>query len=354
MSEQQRHSTVAFSFFVQSMIGAVLAVTFGLLISACGQSASEDDGDLRIVVIPKGTTHVFWKSVHAGAIKAEREINGKEEESRKVRVIWKGPQKEDDREQQIQVVENFVSSGVHGIVLAPLDDTALLRPVQAAASADIPVVIMDSGLKGDVGKDYLSYVATDNYQGGVLGAQRLAELLGGEGEIILLRYQEGSDSTTQRENGFLDTMKKEFPRIVILSDNLYAGATSESAQQKSENLLTRFRDQVDGIFCPNESSTAGMLSALQAFGLAGKVKFVGFDSSEDLIAALKGGELHGLVLQNPINMSYLGVKVLHAHFTGETYEERIDTGVTVVTPENVDQPEMRLLHSPDLSEWLDE
>jgi len=211
----------------------------------------------RVMVIPKGTTHEFWQSIHAGALKAADELGN-------VEIFWKGPQKEDERSDQIGLVQNAIAVGVDGIVLAPLDAKALVEPVERAIAKGIPVVIIDSGLDS---KRIVSYVATDNYHGGVLAARRLGELLKGEGRIILLRYAEGSESTVRREKGFTDTIEKEFPKIVYLSDNQYAGATADQAQQKSQSLVTRFRDKIDGVFCPNESSTLGMLRALEGAGL---------------------------------------------------------------------------------------
>jgi ribose transport system substrate-binding protein len=211
----------------------------------------------RVIVIPKGTTHEFWKTLHAGTLKASEELGN-------VDVIWQGPQKEDDRVQQIQLVQNAIAAGVDGIVLAPLDARALVEPVEAAAAKGIPVLIFDSALES---KKMISYVATNNYKGGVLAAKRLGELLNGRGKIILLRYAVGSESTEQREKGFTDTLGKEFPGISILSDTEYAGPTSDSAQQKAQSLVTRYRGQVDGIFCPNESSTFGMLRALDGAGM---------------------------------------------------------------------------------------
>jgi ribose transport system substrate-binding protein len=211
----------------------------------------------RVIVIPKGTTHEFWKAFHAGALKAADELGN-------VEVIWMGPQKEDDRVQQIALVQNAVAAGVDGIVLAPLDSHALVQPVEAAIAKGIPVVILDSGL--DTNK-MVSFIATDNYHGGVLAAQRLGEVLKGRGKVILLRYAVGSESTEQREKGFTDTLAKEFPEISLLSDTEYAGPTSDSAQQRSQSLVTRYRGQVDGIFCPNESSTFGMLRALEGAGM---------------------------------------------------------------------------------------
>ncbi len=313
-----------------------------LALSACSRKSSDGSGPqgektLRIAVIPKGTTHEFWKSIHAGAARAARELG--------IRIYWKGPQKEDDRAQQITVVEDFISRGVDGIVLAPLDDRALMRPVADAVREGIPVVVIDSGLQGS---DYASYVATDNYKGGVLAARRLGELVGGRGRIFLVRYQEGSASTMQREAGFLDTVTKEFPGIVLLVQDQYAGATTETAYQLGENLLSRFPD-VEGVFTPNESSTFGMLRALQGSRLAGKVAFVGFDSSPKLIQGLRDGHIRGLVLQNPVQMGYLGVRTIVAHLRGEPVAKVIDTGVALATAENMDTPDIKALLSPDLA-----
>jgi ribose transport system substrate-binding protein len=211
----------------------------------------------RVMVIPKGTSHVFWKTVHAGALKAANDLGH-------VEVIWQGPQKEDERSQQIQLVQSAIASGVDGIVLAPLDSRALVKPVEEAVDRGIPVVIIDSSLDSS---KIASYVATDNYHGGALAAERLGELLKGEGKIILLRYSVGSASTEEREKGFTDTIAQKFPKITFLSDTEYAGATSELAQLKAQNLATRYRGQVDGIFCPNESSASGMLRALEGAGM---------------------------------------------------------------------------------------
>ncbi len=319
-----------------------LAVVVGLAcaFSACRESA--DHGRLRIAVIPKGTTHEFWKSIHAGANKAGRELG--------VEIIWKGPAREDDRDDQIKVVENFIARGVDGIVVAPLDDKALVRPLEDATKQGIPVVVADSGVEW---KHYVSFVATDNHRGGQLAAERLGACLGGKGKVIMMRYQEGSASTMEREAGFLETLRLTFPAIQVVSSNQYGGATVESSYQTAETLLVSHAE-LDGIFCPNESTTFGMLRALQDGGRAGKVSFVGFDASEKLVQGLKSGEIHGLVLQDPFKMGELGVRTIVSHIQGDVVEKRIDTGAFLVTPDNVDDEAMKRLHSPDLSLWLDE
>ncbi len=339
-------------------ITVLVAVAAVLAFIGCKQKDQPKDQQnsakkYQIAVIPKGTTHIFWKSIHAGALKAQEELKAA---GLDVEVIWKGPLKEDDRESQIRVVEDFVTRGVSGIVLAPLDDAALRMPVKDAVSNGIPVVIIDSDLKSE---DYVSFVATDNYVGGRKGGQRLAEILGGKGKVIMLRYQEGSASTMNREQGFLDVLKEKYPGIVVVSANQYGGATTESAYQASENLLAPLRTAdggltIDGIFCPNESTAFAMLRALEDSGLAGKVKYVGFDSSDRLVQGLQNGKIQGLVLQDPINMGYLGVKTLVAHLRGEKVEKRIDTGSEVATPENMNDPKMKNLLEPDFKKWLNE
>ena len=300
---------------------------------------------LTIAVIPKGTTHEFWKSIHAGSNKAAQELTAQGSE---IEVIWKGPLREDDREQQIQVVEGFAAQGVNGIVLAPLDNRALVRPVADAQRAGVPTVIIDSGLESE---EIVSFVATDNRKGGSLAAERMGQLLNGKGKVLVLRYAEGSASTTEREEGFLETIKK-FPEIQLVSTDQYAGATRDTAKRASENLLNRFGDEVQGIFTPNESSTAGMLLALQDIGKAGKVSFVGFDSSQTFIDAINKNELHGIVVQNPFNMGYLGVKTMVDSLLGKPVSKKIDTGVMLVTKENMQTPDVQALLHPPLDQYL--
>ncbi len=321
-----------------------LSVLFALACATLSAMAAEKN--YTIAVIPKGTTHEFWKSINAGAVKAQRELA---EKGIKVDIIWKGPLREDDRDQQIQVVENFMTRKVSGIVLAPLDSQALVKPVNTAMKAGVPVVIMDSGLKSS---NYVSFVATDNFKGGQLAGEQLGKILNGKGNVILFRYAVGSNSTEQREAGFLDALKK-FPGIKIISQDQYAGATRELAYTASQNLLQRFGREVDGIFVPCEPPTIAMTKALRDIGRAGgKVKVVGFDAGSQEVADLKSGDVQALVVQNPVKMGYLGVKTMVQHLRGEKVEKRIDTGVFVVTKENMETPEMKELLNPPLDKYL--
>jgi ribose transport system substrate-binding protein len=302
-------------------------------------------GRLKIAVIPKGTTHEFWKSVHAGAVKAAKELD--------VDIVWKGPLKEDDLKAQIDVLNTFVAQGVSGIVLAPLNDAGLKAPVKEAVGKQIPVVVFDSDLQGDA---HASFVATDNQAAGAIAAEAMAKTLGGKGNVIVLRYQEGSASTQNREKGFLDAIAKK-PDIKVVSDNQYGGATTESAFQKGESLLIAHKAQtgaVNGVFTPNESTTFGMLQALKKSGLNQKVKLIGFDSSDKLVSALRDGDIDGLVVQNPFNMGYLAVKTMVDHLHGKPVEKRIDTGARLVDKTNLDDPVVKEIMQPDLKKWLGE
>ena len=302
-----------------------------------------------IAVIPKGTTHEFWKAINAGAAKAQQEING---HGCKLDIIWKGPLREDDRDQQIQVVENFMTRHVSAIVLAPLDSQALIRPVHRAIQAKVPVVIMDSDLKSD---EYVSFVATDNYKGGRLAGEEMGRLLGGKGNVILLRYAVGSASTEARESGFLDVLKTNYAGIKIISSDQHAGATRELAYQASQNVLNRFGREANGIFCPCEPPTIAMTKALRDLGLAGgKVKMIGFDAGSQSVLDMKNGDVQALVVQNPLLMGYLGVTTLVRHLQGEKVEKRIDTGVVLATPENMEQPEIKELLYPPIDKYLNE
>ena len=324
---------------------AVLATA--LCIAACSKSGSRANG-LTIAVIPKGTTHEFWKSIHAGAVQASQELSA---QGQPVTIIWKGPLREDDREQQVQVVEGFLSQGVQGIVLAPLDNVALVRPVEEARRAGVPTVIIDSGLETD---STVSFVATDNYKGGQMAADRLGVLLNNRGAVLLLRYAEGSASTTERERGFLEQLKAKYPGIRVVSSDQYAGPTRETAKRASENLLNRFGSGLQGIFTVNESSTIGMLLALQDIGLAGKIRFVGFDASAILLDAIKARQLDGIVVQNPMRMGYLGVKTMADYLRGKPVERRIDTGVMLVTGANLDSAATQEVIHPPIARYLTE
>jgi ribose transport system substrate-binding protein len=304
-----------------------------------GQSRSSAVSSLNfspmnpIAVIPKSTTHVFWRAVEAGAREGAKEAGAE--------MIWNGSLKEDDPAQQIQIFEQFVAEGVSGIVLAPIDDAAFKRRVAAAIQKGIPVVIMDSAFEGEPVKDFVCTVSTNNHRAGEMAGEQLGELLHGKGKVVLFRYIEVCASTDQREAGFLAAIKK-FPDIQVILDDRSSGTTISEAQSAASNMLDKLKE-ADGIFCSNEPTTFGMLLALRQNNLAGSKKLVGFDTSPALVEGLKSGEIKALVAQNPKKMGREAVQALIAIMKGETVPAVIDTGAAVVTKENLATSEIQAL-----------
>ena len=324
---------------------APILVVAVLAACAAPREQAPERPSFKIAVIPQGATHEFWRSIHAGAVKAAEDVKTQGVD---VSLFWKAPLREDDREQQVQVVEGFLAQGISGIVLAPFDRRALVRPVEEARRAGIPTVVLDSGLDSD---QVVSFLASDNHRGGELAAEHMARLLGGKGRVLLLRYQEGVASTEAREQGFVDRIRT-YPGIELISSDQYAGATRDTAKAAAENLLNRFGQRIQGIFTPNESSTSGTLLALEDLKAAGKITFIGFDTSEAFITAMRGGALHGIVVQNPFRMGELGVRTMVEHLQGKPVEKKVDTGVVLISRENLDAPESQQLLHPPLEKYL--
>lgn len=312
---------------------ALMLVCVVAVVCLCSCSKKEPAGSekkLTIAVIPKGTTHIFWQSVHAGALKAAGEFG--------VEIEWIGPERENDRERQIQIVDDFIVKKVDGIVLAPNDSKALVPSVEKVASKNIPCVIIDSAVDTE---KYVSFAATDNYKGGVIAAQRMGKILGGKGNVLVLKYAPGSASTEKREKGFFDTIAKEFPDITVV-DQKYGMDMVETSRQAAEDLLTK-NPEVDGFYACNETTAIGALQALSSQGRLDKIKFVGFDAGDTLINGLKAGKIDSLVVQDPFKMGYESVKAIVNALAGKTVAKRIDTGVELITLERLEEPAIRKL-----------
>jgi ribose transport system substrate-binding protein len=255
-----------------------------------------------------------------------------------VKIFWNGPEREGDREKQIQIVEDFIVRKISGIVLAPNDRKALVPSVEKVFEKNIPCVIIDSQIDTE---RIVSFVATDNYKGGVIAARRMGEILAGKGNIVVIKYAPGSASTEKREAGFIETIEKEFPEVKIV-DTKYGLDTVETALQATEDLLTK-NAELDGLYACNESTSVGALRAMQSQGRSGKIKMVGFDAGELLIEGLKSGAIDSLVVQNPYKMGYEGVKAVVARLDGREVPKRLDTGVELVTLKRLEEPEIKAL-----------
>jgi len=315
----------ALPIIIALVIIAVIFVGIGIV------NKGKPSSQRRIAVIPKGTTHIFWESVRRGAEKAGEETG--------VKILWNGPKRETDREEQIQIIEDFIVQKVSGIVLAPCDAKALVPKVEELFEKQIPCVIVDSGIDTD---KYVCFAATDNYIGGLIAARRMGKILNGKGKIVVVKYVPGSASTTNRENGFIDTIKKDFPEIEIV-DTQYGKDTVETALQVTEDMLTK-NTELNGLFACNASTSVGAMQGLRSQGRTGKIKMIGFDTEKALIDGLKEGAIDSLVAQNPFKMGYEGVKTVVDVLDGKEIEtKRIDTKVTLVTKENLETTEIQAL-----------
>jgi ribose transport system substrate-binding protein len=311
---------------------AILVATM-LIASACQQS-----GKRVVGVVPKGANHIFWQTVHAGAIKAAQEYG--------FEVEWNAPTLEIDSARQIDIVESMVNRKLAGIVLAPVDKKALVAVVERAAKVGVPVSIFDSGIDT---KQRLSYVATNNDEGGRMAARRLGEVLQGKGKVAIIGFMPGSASTMEREHGFQDEMRTKFPKINIIGLQ-FGMADRAKAMAVTENVLTAHPD-LAGLFADNESSSAGTVQAIKSRGAKG-VKLVAFDASEQLVADMRAGWIDSIVVQNPFRMGYEATKAIGMHLKGEKPPELVDSGATLLKLEDLDRPETKELLFPDIQKYL--
>jgi len=299
-------------------------------------------GTLRVALVTKGNSNEYWKTVHAGAVKAERDLAAA---GTAVQLLWAAPPTESSDAEEAGLINGFVADKVDGIVLSPTNVQALVPPVKAAFDAGIPTVVIDSGLND---ASQVSFVATDNYNGGMVAARRIGSLLHWHGRVVLFRFLRHSAGTNARESGFLDTIGSQFHGLTVIDSSHYSGATYEDAKKSAAALLSEYGASTDAIFCSNEIASTGMLRALRETALGkGKTKLIVFDASTDTLEGLQSGDVQGIVVQNPFLIGYVGVRTLVDHLQGKAVEQTIDTGCRLVTPENISTPEVaELLHPP--------
>jgi len=330
-------STPMNSSFVK-LVGAPLLAAV-MLVSGCGKNSSDTAASapgapakIRLAAVPKATTHSYWKSAEAGARRAAAEFN--------VQLEWQGPLDDSKVADQIGIFNNLAASGVQGILLSPCDDKALAPHVRTAAKRGMPIAIFDSPLDAKQGADYINFTATDNKAAGATGAKKLAALIGSApahgGEVLVIRFTEGSASTRLREEGFLAELAAT-PGLKVAAQQFTDGSMA-GAQRVAETLLGNYvkNNQLElaGIFASNQPTAEGTYNALKALrekGVEITAKVVGFDDSTLLSQGLQNGVIDALVVQDPEKMGYLGVKSLVDHLAGRPVEAYTDTGVTVKT-----------------------
>lgn len=307
--------------------------SFTTSLAAASVAACQRKTRKTIAVIPKGTSHVFWLSVQSGAIAAGKEFD--------VEILWNGPAQETEYSRQIQILDSMVARRVDGIAVAAAERKALVGSIDRAAAAGIPVTVFDSGLDSE---NYLSYVATDNVEGGRMAARTLARLLGGKGKVAVIEHAPGSASTMDRETGFQEVIQRDFPNIQIVASQ-FGMSDRAKAMSVAENILTA-HPSLDGIFASSEPSSVGAALAVKGRGLAGKVMLVTFDASDGLIEDLRGGAIQAMVVQDPFKMGFEAVKTLVDKINGRTPPKRIDLPPRVITRADLDKPDVKELLNP--------
>ena len=301
-------------------------------------AACKRDNKRVIAVIPKGSAHLFWQSVHAGAVAAAREKG--------VDIQWNGPSIETDSTSQLKIVESMINQRVDAIALAPIDKTALVGVVERAAREKIPVIIFDSGLDTE---QFVSQVATDNYAAGQMAAERMGKILNGKGKVCIVGVQVGAASTMAREKGFEDTIQAKYPDIKIL-DKRYGMADFAQSLAVAENFLTAHPD-LDALFASNESSSVGAAQALK--GRRSKVKLVGFDWSPTLLEDVRSGLIDSLVIQNPFKMGYESVMSALNHLAGQPVMKINNLPPRLIEKGNLDDADVQAQVNPDLKKYLE-
>jgi ribose transport system substrate-binding protein len=319
----------------------IIRFAFAAVLLTALQMSLFSQEKLKIAVIPKSNKALFWKLTHSGAKLGAVALGG-------VEVVWKAAL-EDVTLQQISVVEQCIAEGVTGIALAPLDKDSLAVPVAVAVKKKIPVMIFDSPIKGTAGKDFISFAGIDNKKAGNLAGEQLAKLLGGNGKVVMIRVMASQSNIMDREEGFLKTIAK-YKGIRLIEKNHYVTGTEVDVMNECMKMSDRLRE-TDGIFCSYEQSTMGMLFTLRKLDLAGKVKFVGFDTPAPAIEALKKGEISALIAQDPARMGFLSVKTLVDYLRGKKVPLTVDVPVQIITLDNINNPEIQKLFAlPMMSE----
>jgi ribose transport system substrate-binding protein len=322
---------------------AVLAALAALSASACvevrddggGGEATTVDGPIELAVVPKAVGHEFWSTVQAGA-ECAAELAGD------VTVNWDGVSAETDVEGQVNLIQNFVTQDVDGIVYAATDSAALAPATQNALDNGVPVAMIDSGT--DPQPDEVPLYATDNRAGAAEAANLLAEALGeGDHDVALIEFQPGSQTNTERVEGFTEGLAQHENLNLVGQQPSHSDVNE--ARRVTEDILTANPD-LAGIFAANEPSVLGAAQAVEAAGRSGEVVIIGWDAAPDEIAGLREGQIAALVVQNPFRMGFFGVQNMVEHLREGTPMESADTGVTFVTPENIDSEEVKAVLEP--------
>ncbi len=310
-------------------LAAILSVAS--MLAACGAPAAteapQQADKLYIPVISKGFQHQFWQAVKQGAEKAATDLN--------VEITFEGPESEAMVDKQVEMFQTALDKNPAAICLAAVDSQAFQPLLEKAKAANIPVVGFDSGVESDIP---VTTAATDNIAAAALAADKMAELIGGEGKIGVIVHDQTSRTGIDRRDGFVNRIKEKYPNIEIV-DVQYGGGDHQKTADLAKAIIQANPD-IKGFFGANEGSAIGVLLAVKELGMEGKIVVIGYDSGKDQIDAIKAGTMAGAITQNPVGIGYKCVEAAVKAAKGETLPKVIDTGFFWYDKTNIDDPEI--------------
>ncbi|MGE5643821.1 MAG: ABC transporter substrate-binding protein [Byssovorax cruenta] len=322
-----------FSKYISVLVALIVVAS---LLAACGAPAAAPTqaaqqpaaGKIYIPVISKGFQHQFWQAVKQGSEKAAKDLN--------VDITFEGPESEAMVDKQVEMFQTALDKKPAAICLAAVDSKAFQPLLEKAKAAGIPVIGFDSGVDSDIP---VTTAATDNVAAAALAADKMAELIGGEGEVAVIAHDQTSRTGIDRVKGFTDQIKNKYPKVTIV-DTQYGGGD----QLKSTDLakaIIQAHPNLKGFFGANEGSIIGVLNAVKELGMEGKITVIGYDSGQQQIDAIKSGVEAGAVQQNPIGIGYKCVYAAYNAYQGESLPKTIDTGFLWADKTNIDTPEIQ-------------
>ncbi|MFD0716620.1 ABC transporter substrate-binding protein [Paenibacillus sp. GCM10027626] len=310
---------------------------FAALFTGCGSSsegsgggngAGGDSGKMYIPIVSKGFQHQFWQAVKQGAEKAAKELD--------VQITFEGPESESQVDKQIEMLQVALDKKPAAIGFAALDSKASIPLLEQAKSGNIPVIAFDSGVESEIP---LATAATDNIAAAGLAADKMAELIGSEGEVAMIVHDQTSRTGVDRRDGFKKRIEEKYPNIKIV-DIQYGGGDHLKSTDLAKAIMQAYPN-LKGFFGSNEGSAIGVLNAVKEMNMQGKITLIGYDSGKQQIDAIRNGEMAGAITQNPIGIGYETVKAAVAAAKGEKVEANIDTGFFYYDKSNMDNEEIK-------------
>ena len=315
---------------MKKLITLLLALALFAAMAAVPALAEDN---LYVAMLPKAYIGDFWKSVEAGAQQAAKDFG--------VTITFEGPESETDLEGQIMLIENAIIKGADVIAIAPLDSVGNVPVIETADEKGIKVITFNSKLESDIPQ---THVATDNWAAGEMAGKALGEVLEGKGKFAIIGANEAVKNNRDRSDGAAAYIAEHFPEMELITIQ-YTDGDMTKALSAGGDIITANPD-IAGFFTNNETTTIALATVLQEKGLAGKIKHVGFDATLQTVGYLEDGTTNAIVTQVPFNMGYIAVEKAIAAYKGEALEPIYDTGVALVTLENLNTPEIQSIVNP--------